>query len=142
MDRKNGGYLGPKTSAVDWLRRAPVRGVLYTLTTSVPLLVGIQVLDGVANAIFGVVSILVIADLTRGSGRFNITQGAFGTVVGIGACLNTTFAGFLVQRSSYSFSFLGLAAIGLLAWMLLWAAVPETLSVGSGIRSTSQSQTG
>jgi hypothetical protein len=61
----------------------PIRGVLYTLATSVPLLVGIQVLDGVANAIFGVVSILVIADLTRGSGRFNITQGAFGTAVGI-----------------------------------------------------------
>lgn len=106
----------------------PVRGVLYTLTTSVPMLIGIQVLDGVANIVFGVVSVLVIADLTRGTGCFNITQGALGTAVGIGVSLSTTFAGFLVQRSSYSFSFLGLAASGLLAWVLLWAAVPETLS--------------
>lgn len=107
----------------------PVRGALYTLTTSVRLLIGIQVLDGIANAIFGVVSILVIADLTRGTGRFNITQGALGTAVGIGASLSTTFAGYLVQRSGYSFSFLGLAGIGVVAWLLLWAAVPETLRV-------------
>jgi MFS family permease len=109
----------------------PIRGLLYTLTKSVPLLVGIQVLDGVANAIFGVVSILVIADLTRGTGRFNITQGAFGTAVGIGASLSTSFAGYLVQRSGYSFSFLGLAAIGLLAWILLWIVLPETLDVSN-----------
>ena len=86
----------------------PIRGVLYTLTTSVPLLVGIQVLDGVANAIFGVVSVLVIADLTRGTGRFNITQGGLATAVGIGASVSTTFAGYLVQRYGYSVSFLGL----------------------------------
>lgn len=107
----------------------PLRGVLYTLTTSVPLLIGIQVLDGIANSIFGVVSILVIADLTRGTGRFNLTQGALGTCVGIGASLSTTFAGYLVERSGYSFSFLGLAAIAAGAWLLLWAAVPETIRV-------------
>jgi predicted MFS family arabinose efflux permease len=104
----------------------PVRGVLYTLTASVPWLIGIQVLDGLANSIFGVVSILVIADLTRGTGRFNVTQGALGTAVGVGASLSTAFAGFLVERFGYSFSFLGLAAIALVAWVLLWTAVPET----------------
>ncbi|MGA7412817.1 MAG: hypothetical protein WBW33_20235 [Bryobacteraceae bacterium] len=99
--------------------------MLYTLTTSVPLLVGIQVLDGVANAIFGVVSVLVIADLTRGTGRFNITQGGLATAVGIGASVSTTFAGYLVQRYGYSVSFLGL---GVVAWLVLWIGVPETLA--------------
>ena len=47
----------------------PIRGVLYTLTNSIYLLVGIQVLDGIGAGIFGVVSVLVIADLTRGTGR-------------------------------------------------------------------------
>ena len=47
----------------------PIRGVLYTLTHDTNALVAIQVLDGVAAGIFGVVSVLVIADLTRGSGR-------------------------------------------------------------------------
>jgi hypothetical protein len=42
----------------------PIRGVLYTLTHNTNALVAIQVLDGVAAGIFGVVSVLVIADLT------------------------------------------------------------------------------
>jgi len=61
----------------------PIRGVLYTLTANKALLVAIQVLDGVGAGIFGVVSVLVIADLTRGTGRFNLTLGAITTAVGI-----------------------------------------------------------
>ena len=104
----------------------PIRGVLYTLTQSVPLLIGIQILDGVANAIFVVVSTLVIADLTRGTGRFNVTQGVLAAAVGTGAGLSTTFAGFLVQHYGDSASFLALAAVAVLAWMALWFFVPET----------------
>ena len=54
-----------------------IRGVLYTLTSNMETLVVIQILDGVASGIFGVVSVLVIADLTEGSGRFNLMLGAF-----------------------------------------------------------------
>ncbi len=71
--------------AVSWGRRPvflagfavlPVRGVLYTMTSSPYALVGIQLLDGIGAGIFGVVGTLVIADLTRGTGRFNLMQGA------------------------------------------------------------------
>jgi MFS family permease len=111
----------------------PVRGVLYTLTKSVPLLIGIQILDGVANAIFVVVSVLVIADLTRGTGRFNVTQGVLAASVGIGAGLSTIFAGYLVEHSGDSVSFLALAAIAVVAWVVLWTMVPETLDRSTGI---------
>lgn len=40
----------------------PVRALFYTLTHNSEGLIAIQVLDGVANAIFGVVSIRVVAD--------------------------------------------------------------------------------
>ncbi len=46
----------------------PVRAVLYTLTANTVALVAIQILDGVGAGIFGVVSVLVIADLTQGYG--------------------------------------------------------------------------
>jgi hypothetical protein len=46
--------------------------------------VAIQILDGIAAAIFGVVPVLVIADLTKGTIRFNLTLGAVTTAVGIG----------------------------------------------------------
>src|SRR5947199_13766 len=48
----------------------PIRGVLYTLTHAAGALIAIQPLDGVANAIFGIVSILVVKDRMQGTGRF------------------------------------------------------------------------
>lgn len=107
----------------------PVRGILYTLTHATGVLIAIQTLDGVANAIFGIVSILVIKDRTQGTGRFNLAAGALATMVGIGAALSTTVGGTLIQHLGYQASFLGLAAIALMALALLWFTVPETLPV-------------
>jgi MFS family permease len=105
----------------------PIRALLYTLTHNTESLIAIQLLDGVANAIFGVVSILVVADRTRATGRFNLVQGSLATAVGVGAALSTTFGGKLIQHFSYRISFLSLGAIATLAFFLLWAAIPETL---------------
>jgi MFS family permease len=107
----------------------PLRGALYTLTHATVALIGIQALDGVANAIFGIVSILVIKDRTQGTGRFNLAAGALATMAGVGAALSTTVGGLLIQHLGYRASFLGLAGIALLALALLWFAVPETLPV-------------
>ena len=106
----------------------PIRGVLYTLTSNVYALVGIQVLDGIGAGIFGVVSILVIADLTRGTGRFNLTLGAIATAVGIGAALSQTIAGTIVHHSSNNAGFLFLAAVAATALVILWRLMPETLN--------------
>ena len=105
----------------------PLRALLYTLTHNTESLIAIQILDGVANAIFGVVSILVVADRTRATGRFNLVQGSLATAVGLGAALSTTFGGKLIQHFSYRISFLSLGAVAVLAFVLLWSAIPETL---------------
>lgn len=104
----------------------PIRGVLYTMTSDPVLLVAIQALDGIGAGIFGVLSILVVSDLTRGSGLFNTTQGAIATAVGLGSSLSNAFAGGIVQRSSYNTAFLILAGIAVVAVGVLWAFVPET----------------
>jgi MFS family permease len=106
----------------------PVRALLYTLTHNTESLIAIQILDGVAIAIFGVVSILVVADRTRATGRFNLVQGSLATAVGIGAALSTAFGGKLIEHFSYRISFLSLGVIAALAFVLLWTAIPETLS--------------
>jgi len=105
----------------------PIRALLYTLTHNSGSLIAIQILDGVANAVFVVVSILVVADRTRGTGRFNLGQGSLATAVGVGAALSNTFGGQLIQHFSYRISFLSLGAIAALAFVLLWIAIPETL---------------
>lgn len=105
----------------------PVRAVLYTVTHVTGALIAIQVLDGVANSIFAVVSILLISDLMRGTGSFNFGQGALGTMVGLGAALSTTLGGLLIHRFGFSASFLGLGAVAAVAFTVLWFGVPETL---------------
>jgi predicted MFS family arabinose efflux permease len=104
----------------------PLRAVLYTLTANTALLVAIQVMDGIAAAIFGVVSVLVIADLTRGTGRFNLTLGAINTAVGIGAALSQVIAGTIVHHMGFNAGFLFLAAVAVAAFAILYLFMPET----------------
>jgi predicted MFS family arabinose efflux permease len=104
----------------------PIRGVLYTLTANTALLVAIQVMDGVGAGIFGVVSVLVIADLTRGTGRFNLTLGAISTAVGIGAALSQVIAGSIVHHAGYRAGFLFLAGVASAAFAILYFFMPET----------------
>ena len=104
----------------------PVRAVLYTLTSNTEALVAIQILDGIGAGIFGVVSVLVIANLTQGTGRFNFTLGAISTAVGIGASLSQVIAGSIVHHWGSSAGFLFLAAIASIAFGILYVFMPET----------------
>jgi hypothetical protein len=69
---------------------------------------------------------LVAADLTRGTGRFNLTLGALGVAISIGASLSTLFAGVTAAAFSGQVAYLGLAPAGLCGLLLLWAGMPET----------------
>ena len=104
----------------------PIRGVLYTLSHNPFFLVSVQILDGIAGGIFGVISVLMVADLTKGSGRFNVTQGMLATSIGIGAGLSNLLAGFVAKNAGYNVAFLMLAAIAVVAFCVLLFLVPET----------------
>jgi MFS family permease len=121
---------GRKTLLLVGFGILPIRGMLYTMTTTPTALIAIQILDGVANAIFVIVSILVIKDRTEGTGRFNLAAGALATMVGIGAALSNSLGGMLIQYLGYRASFLGLAAVAAAAFVLLWFTVPETRQDG------------
>ena len=50
----------------------PIRAVLYTFSDNSFWLIGVQLLDGVGAGIFGALTPLVIADIMRGTGRYNL----------------------------------------------------------------------
>ena len=105
----------------------PVRGLLYCLSTNPVYLVAVQLLDGIGAGIFGVVSVLVVADLTRGTGRFNLTQGALATATGLGAGLSNLVAGFIVKEVGFDAGFITLALIAAASTLFFALAMPETL---------------
>jgi MFS family permease len=104
----------------------PIRAALYTLSDNSFWLIGVQVLDGVGAGIFGALTPLVIADIMRGTGRYNLAQGAIATMVGIGASLSGLATGEVVDRLGYSAAFLTLGSVALVAVTVFAFAMPET----------------
>lgn len=104
----------------------PIRGALYTISDNPFWLVGVQLLDGVGAGIFGAIFPVIIADLMRNTGRFNVAQGAVITAQSIGAALSTTLAGFVVVGAGYSAAFITLGAVAAIGAVICLLALPET----------------
>ena len=104
----------------------PIRAALYILSDNAFWLIGVQLLDGVGAGIYGALTPLVIADIMRGSGRYNLAQGAVATTMGIGASLSALFAGEMVDHFGYSASFLSLGAAAAVACVVFALFMPET----------------
>ncbi len=103
-----------------------MRGVLYTFSDNIYWLVAVQLLDGVGAGIYGAIFPVIVADLMRGTGRFNVAQGAIITAQGIGAMLSTSLAGLIIVKLGYSAAFVTLGAIAALAFVVFLVAMPET----------------
>ena len=104
----------------------PIRAWLYNVSDGAFWLIGVQLLDGVGAGIFQALSPLVIADVMRGTGRFNLAQGVVATCQGVGAALSGLVTGEVVDHFGYSIAFvcLGVAAAGALAVFAI--GMPET----------------
>jgi MFS family permease len=122
-------------SAATWGRRpllllglavVPIRSGLFALTTDPALLVIIQLLDGFTGATMGVLTTLIIADLTNGTGRFNLTQGIAGTFSGVGASLSTSITGIVAQRFGHTAGLLSVTGVGLMAVAIALVFMRET----------------
>ena len=114
-----------------------LRGALYPVSDNPYWLVSVQLLDGVGAGIFGALFPLVVADLTHGTGHFNVSQGAIATATGIGAALSTGVAGFIVVHAGYDAAFLSLAGIAGIGLGLFAAMMPETAPYQGRSQATS-----
>jgi hypothetical protein len=76
--------------------------------------------------IYGATFPIIVADLTRGTGRFSVAQRAVITAHGIGAALSTTIAGLVVVHAGYHAAFLTLAGVAVAGLILFVVAMPET----------------
>jgi MFS family permease len=104
----------------------PIRGLLLTVVRNPSALVITEILDGVSTGIFGVVAVVIVADLARNTGRFNLTQGAMNTCVAIGGSLSNLIAGFVAKSVGFGTTFLLLTALAVVALLFFWTLMPET----------------
>jgi MFS family permease len=103
-----------------------VRALIFAYFSEYWVLIAAQLLSGVSAAAVTVLTVLVITDLTTGTGRFNLVRGFVGTVIAIAASISTGVTGFLFDRFGNWQGFVILAGAAVIATVLLWSAMPET----------------
>jgi MFS family permease len=69
---------------------------------------------------------LVVADLMRGNGGYNLAFGAIDTAQGIGASLSGLAAGLIVGHFGYDAAFVTSGTVAFVAPVVLVFALPET----------------
>ena len=104
----------------------PLRGALFALVRDPAVLVMVQVLEGVAAAVFGVMLPLVTADLTRRTGRYNLMLGFLGLAVAAGAAVSTALAGAVADVFDLATAYWMLGGFGLLSVALVGGVMQET----------------
>lgn len=103
-----------------------IRAGLFAFVSNPILMIFIQLLDGISGAILTVLTVVIVADLTTGTGRFNLASGTVGLIAAIAASLSTAASGFIAQHAGRSVAFLGMAALAVAGTLLVWFALPET----------------
>lgn len=93
----------------------PIRGLLFGFFDEPYYLLAIQLLDGVGAGLFGVLFPIVVADLTKGTGHYNLSLGTLAMLQGLGAAFSALLSGFIVTHYGFQSAFLSLTAIALLA---------------------------
>ena len=104
-----------------------VRALLFAVTINPWLLLFIQLLDGISGSTLGVLTALIVADLTKGTGRFNLAQGFVGTLAGVGASLSTTFFSLVSGNFGDASGFVSIACVALSLVLVVWFWMPETM---------------
>ena len=103
-----------------------LRGLLFAADTSYPAVIAGQCLGGMSAAAVTVLTVLIIADMTTGTGRFNLVQGFIGTVIAIAAAISTGTSGFVFEQVGHLHGFLILTAVAAASPLLLWIGLTET----------------
>src|SRR5262249_46497521 len=86
------GYLseeyGRKPLLICGLGLESIRSMLLSTTTNYDFLLVGQLMGGMTSAVVGVLTIVIITDLTVGTGRFNLVSGAVTMLMGTASSLS------------------------------------------------------
>ncbi len=104
---------------------------MYTLSDDPFIIVIFQLLDGIGAGTFGALWVTVVADLTKGTGRYNLILGAIATAQSIDAALSNVDAGYVVNARGYNAGFLMLAGIAASALTISYWSMHETKELDS-----------
>ena len=124
------GYLsegyGRKPLLILGFSLESVRSVLFSASTNYSFLLVGQLFGGVTSALVEVLIIVIITDLTAGTGRFNLVGGAVMMLMGTASAISVAASGFIFGAVGHTLAFVIFAAVAGMATILAWLLLPET----------------
>lgn len=113
----------------------PVRAALAASSAAPLMMVPVQILDGCAAGVLGVVVPSFIVVLLRGNGHVNAGQSVVMLMQGVGAAMSPALTGMIAGHYSFATAFSVLSVIALTALLIWWRYAP--LLSTSSCRETS-----
>jgi MFS family permease len=104
----------------------PVRALLPAFSSGYAVLIVGQLLNGVSSAVIVVLTVIVVTDLTAGTGRFNLAQGTVGALSGLAASLSTLATGYIVVGFGAAAGYIAITAVATAATAVIWVFLSET----------------
>jgi MFS family permease len=122
---KRADRLGYRWLMVAGFAMLPVQAVLTALLSDRSYLIALQVFGGFGTGLFAALTPIWLADVTRGSGHYNLSQGIMATLRALGVTSSALLSELIVEHMGYSIAYISCGVIGLAAAALLWVGLPE-----------------
>lgn len=126
LTRRN---VGRKPMFLAGLSTLPIRCalIIYWKDAGDGWLLSTQILDGLAGGVCGLLHALLVADITFGTGRFNIVMGLTASCFGLGATLSNFVGQLVVEKLGHVASLWGSFVLSLMAVIAFAILMPETM---------------
>jgi MFS family permease len=125
---RRGDTLGHRVLMAVGFALLPVQAVLTVLYGSPSWLVAVQAFGGFGTGLFAALTPIWLANATRGSGHYNLSQGVMAATRALGATSSGLLSELVVESAGYTEAFLACGVIGAVAAVLLWFGLPEPVA--------------
>jgi len=110
--------------------------IIYWRNAGETYLLSTQILDGLGGGFVGLVHPFLVADITFGTGRFNVVMGLTASCFGLGATLSNFLGQHAVERFGYVASLSGSLVLSGIPIAIFGVFMPETLGCRGATTTT------
>eukprot|EP00536_Pseudo-nitzschia_multiseries_P007474 jgi/Psemu1/195739/e_gw1.177.50.1 len=114
--------------------------IIYWKDAGESYLLSTQILDGLGGGFFSLIHPFLVADITFGTGRFNVVMGLTASCFGLGATLSNFIGQHVVETYGHVVSLTGSLVLSAVPIFIFGSFMPETLGCRGGaakLRSSS-----
>jgi MFS family permease len=127
-DKMTKGGWGRKPLFLAGLLTLPIRCflIIFWKDAGEAYLLSTQILDGLGGGFFGLLHPYLVADITFGTGRFNVVMGLTASCFGLGGTLSNLLGQMVVEHFGHVASLTGSLFLSIIPIVLFSLAMPET----------------